>query len=123
MKIEVANGEIVDKLTILKIKLENSDSPEKTEQILKELEYLRPIVESLDVPQEMIDELQAVNQKIWNTEDSIRLCEKNKQFDEAFIQFARDVYYDNDKRFEVKTKINQQTNSYINEQKILPKYK
>jgi len=79
MKIEVANGEIVDKLTILKIKLENSDSPEKTEHILKELEYLRPIVESLDVPQEMIDELQKVNQRIWNTEDSIRLCEKNKQ--------------------------------------------
>jgi hypothetical protein len=122
MKIEVANGEIVDKLTILKIKLENSDSPEKTEQILKELEYLRPIVEGLDVPQEMIDELQTVNQKIWDTEDSIRLCEKNKQFDETFVQLARDVYYNNDDRFEVKKKINQKTNSYINEQKILPNY-
>lgn len=122
MKIEVANGEIVDKLTILKIKLENSDSSEKTEQILKELEYLRPIVESLDVPQEMIDELQAVNQKIWDTEDSIRLCEKNKQFDETFIQLARDVYYNNDERFHVKSKINKHTNSQINEQKILPQY-
>ncbi len=122
MKIEVANGEIVDKLTILKIKLKNSNNPEKTEQILRELEYLHPIVENLDVPQEMIDELHAVNQKIWDTEDSIRLCEKNKQFDETFIQLARDVYFNNDKRFEVKTKINQKTNSYINEQKILPNY-
>jgi hypothetical protein len=122
MKIEVANGEIVDKLTILKIKLENSDSEAKTQQILKELEYLVPIVESLDVPQEMIDELQAVNQKIWDTEDSIRLCEKNKQFDETFIQLARDVYYNNDERFHVKSKINKHTNSQINEQKILPQY-
>ena len=122
MKIEVANGEIVDKLTILKIKLKNSNNPEKTEQILRELEYLQPIVQSLDVPQEMIDELHVVNQKIWDTEDSIRLCEKNKQFDETFIQLARDVYFNNDKRFEVKTKINQKTNSYINEQKILPNY-
>lgn len=122
MKIEVANGEIVDKFTILKIKLKNSNNPEKTEQILRELEYLQPIVKSLDVPQEMIDELHAVNQKIWDTEDSIRLCEKNKHFDETFIQLARDVYFNNDKRFEVKTKINQKTNSYINEQKILPNY-
>jgi len=122
MKIEIANGEIVDKLTILKIKLKNSDSNLKTEQILKEMEYLLPIVDSLNVPQEMIDELQSVNEKIWDTEDSIRLCEKKKQFDEKFIQLARDVYYDNDKRFHVKTKINKHTNSYINEQKILPKY-
>ncbi len=76
MKIEVANGEIVDKLTILKIKLKNSDNNLKTEQILKEMEYLLPIVDSLNVPQEMIDELQSVNEKIWDTEDSIRLCEK-----------------------------------------------
>lgn len=122
MKIEVANGEIVDKLTILKIKLKNSNNHQKTEQILRELEYLYPIIESLDVPQEMIDELHAVNQKIWDTEDSIRLCEKDKQFDEKFIQLARDVYLNNDKRFQVKTKINQKTNSYINEQKILPNY-
>ena len=50
MKIEVANGEIVDKLTILQIKLENSNSEEKTQQILKELNYLKPLVEGLNVP-------------------------------------------------------------------------
>ena len=122
MKIEVANGEIVDKLTILNIKLKNSNSPEKTEQILRELEYLKPLVEELNVSQELIDELQKVNQKIWDTEDGIRLCEKNNQFDENFIQYARDVYYNNDERFRVKSKINQVTNSYINEQKILPDY-
>lgn len=122
MKIEVANGEIVDKLTILEIKLENSDSEQKTQQILKELNYLKPLVEELDVPQEMIDELKGVNQKIWDTEDSIRLCEKNKQFGEEFVQLARDVYYNNDERFYVKSKINKYTNSDINEQKILPQY-
>lgn len=122
MKIEVANGEIVDKLTILEIKLENSDSEQKTQQILKELNYLKPLVEELNVPQEMIDELKGVNQKIWDTEDSIRLCEKNKQFGEEFVQLARDVYYNNDERFHVKSKINKYTNSDINEQKILPQY-
>lgn len=122
MKIEVANGEIVDKLTILEIKLENSDSEQKTQHILKELNYLKPLVEELNVPQEMIDELKGVNQKIWDTEDSIRLCEKNKQFDEEFVQLARDVYYNNDERFHVKSKINKYTNSDINEQKILPQY-
>ena len=122
MKIEVANGEIVDKLTILNIKLKNSNSEEKTKQILRELDYLLPLVEELNVPQELVDELQKVNQKIWDTEDGIRLCEKNNQFDETFIQYARDVYYNNDERFRVKSKINQITNSYINEQKILPDY-
>lgn len=122
MKIEVSSGEIVDKFTILKIKLKNSNSEQKTEQILRELNYLEPLVEELNVSEVLIQELQEVNQKIWDTEDSIRLCEKNKQFDDTFVQLARDVYFNNDRRFEVKTKINQQTNSYINEQKILPKY-
>lgn len=122
MKIEVANGEIVDKFTILKIKLKNSNDKEKTEQILRELEYLEPLVDDLKVPQKMIDELQIVNQKIWDTENDIRLCEKNNQFDEKFVQHARDVYHYNDERFRVKLKINQYTNSYINEQKILPSY-
>jgi 2-polyprenyl-3-methyl-5-hydroxy-6-metoxy-1,4-benzoquinol methylase len=106
MNIQVANGEIVDKFTILNIKLKNSNNQEKT----------------LNVPQELVDELQKVNQKIWDTEDGIRLCEKNNQFDDTFIQYARDVYYNNDERFRVKSKINQVTNSYINEQKILPDY-
>jgi uncharacterized UPF0160 family protein len=117
MKIEVSSGEIVDKF-----KIKNSNSKEKTEQILRELNYLEPLVEELKVSENLIKELQDVNQKIWDTEDSIRLCEKNKQFDDTFVQLARDVYFNNDRRFEVKTKINQQTNSYINEQKILPKY-
>ena len=122
MKIEVANGEIVDKLTILQIKLENSNSEEKTQQILKELNYLQPLVEGLDVPEEMVTELKAVNQKIWDTEDSIRLCEKNNQFDDVFVGHARDVYYNNDERFHVKARINKHTGSNFTEQKILPDY-
>ena len=122
MKIEVANGEIVDKLTILQIKLENSDSEEKTQKILQELNYLQPLVEGLNVPKGMVDDLREVNQKIWDTEDSIRLCEKNNQFDDVFIGHARDVYYNNDKRFHVKARINQHTCSNFTEQKILPDY-
>lgn len=122
MKIEVANGEIVDKFTILKIKLKHSNDLEKSKQITKELTYLEPLVKDLNVPDELITELQKVNQKIWDTEDNIRLCEKNKKFDETFIQLARDVYYNNDERFRVKSKINHYTNSEFNEQKILPNY-
>ena len=122
MKIEVANGEIVDKLTILQIKLENSDSEEKTQKILQELNYLQPLVEGVYVPKGMVDDLREVNQKIWDTEDSIRLCEKNNQFDDVFIGHARDVYYNNDKRFHVKARINQHTGSNFTEQKILPDY-
>ena len=122
MKIEVANGEIVDKLTILQIKLENSDSEEKTQKILQELNYLQPLVEGLNVPEWMIDDLREVNQKIWDTEDSIRLCEKNNQFDDVFIGHARDVYYNNDVRFHVKARINKHTGINFTEQKILPDY-
>jgi hypothetical protein len=122
MKIEVSVGEIVDKMTILEIKKEKCDSDEKLKNIEYELNYLTPIVEELNVPQNLIDSLRDVNKTIWNVEDNIRNCEKNKVFDETFIQLARDVYHNNDQRFYVKNEINQLTNSQIKEQKILPKY-
>ena len=66
MKIEVSNGEIVDKFTILEIKLRNSDSDQKSKQIAKEMMYLSPIVEELNVPSDLIDGLRDVNQTLWN---------------------------------------------------------
>jgi hypothetical protein len=122
MKIEVSVGEIVDKMTILEIKKEKCDNGEKLKNIEYELNYLTPIVKELNVPQNLIDSLRKVNKTIWNVEDDIRNCEKNKVFDEIFIQLARDVYHNNDQRFYVKNEINQLTNSQIKEEKILPKY-
>lgn len=122
MKVEVSNGEIVDKYTILQIKKEKCDDPIKLKNILTELNYLISIVNDLEVPQELLDKLKKVNLKLWETEDKIRICESKKIFDSAFIQLARDVYITNDIRFNIKNEINNMTRSLIVEEKILPNY-
>ena len=122
MKIEVSNGEIVDKFTILEIKLRNSDSDQKSKQIAKEMMYLSPIVEELNVPSELIDGLRDVNQTLWNVEDELRVHESDNNFDEEFVRLARLVYHANDIRFSFKSEINKITNSDLTEEKILPKY-
>lgn len=122
MKIEVSNGEIVDKLTILEIKKKKCLDNSKLENIQKELSYLNEVVNELNVPINMIDELRVINQKLWDVEDEIRECESKWKFDDDFIQLARSVYYTNDKRFEIKNKINSITNSNFKEEKILPIY-
>ena len=122
MKIEVSNGEIVDKFTILEIKLRNSDSDQKSKQIAKEMMYLSPIVEELNVPSELIDGLRDVNQTLWNVEDELRVHESDNNFDEEFVRLARLVYHVNDIRFSFKSEINKITNSDLTEEKILPQY-
>ncbi len=123
MKIEVSNGEIVDKLTILEIKLRNSDCDQKSKQIVKEMTYLSPIVEELNIPIELIDNLRVVNQKLWDVEDALRVHEYNKDFGDEFVKLARSVYHTNDSRFHYKSVINDLTNSDLTEEKILPQYK
>ena len=122
MKIEVSNGEIVDKLTILQIKLQNSDSDQKTKQIIKEMAHLSPIVEKLNIPSDVIDGLRDVNQKLWDIEDALRVHESDHNFDDEFVRLARLVYHTNDQRFSFKSQINKITNSELTEEKILPKY-
>ena len=123
MKIEVSNGEIVDKLTILEIKLRNSDCDQKSKQIVKEMTYLSPIVEELNIPIELIDNLRVINQKLWDVEDALRVHEYNKDFGDEFVKLARSVYHTNDSRFHYKSVINDLTNSDLTEEKILPQYK
>ena len=122
MKIEVSNGEIVDKLTILEIKEKKCYDDSKLLNIKKELDYLRDVVSSLNVPKELIDSLREVNKKLWDIEDDIRICESKFIFDDEFISLARLVYHTNDKRFEIKNQINQITNSNFKEEKIHPSY-
>jgi len=122
MKIEVSNGEIVDKLTILEIKEKKCYDDSKLLNIKKELDYLRDVVSSLNVPKELIDSLREVNKKLWDIEDDIRICESKFIFDDEFISLARLVYYTNDMRFEIKNQINQITNSNFKEEKIHPSY-
>jgi hypothetical protein len=121
MLIEVSNGEIVDKYTILKIKFKKAiPFSEKYFNIEKEYHLLKPLVESMKLNCSLINELESINIKLWQIEDDIRLCEKENNFGPKFIELARLVYITNDQRFLIKQKINVETNSSIKEEKILP---
>ena len=122
MKIEISNGEIVDKFTILEIKLKNSNNSIKTVNIEKEYNYLKNIVDQIKVPEEFVKQLKKVNQELWDIEDSLRMLEIKKLFTEDFVNLARKVYFTNDMRAEIKHKINIITNSNFIEEKILPNY-
>ena len=113
MKIEVSNGEIVDKLTILEIKRQNAQTYEQARHIGEELNYLKPIVEGMDIPEELLNNLREVNKKLWEIEDMLREYEKTSNFGGQFITFARAVYQTNNARFKLKSKINEITNCLL----------
>jgi hypothetical protein len=123
MKIEVAVGEIVDKLSILLIKKLNIMDNSKLKNINKEYEYLNNIVfNKLNIEQQDFYDLFDVNEQLWKIEDSIRLQEKNKTFSNEFIELARLVYVTNDKRAELKKNINVKYGSKFIEEKSYEKY-
>jgi len=119
MKIEVSIGEVVDKITILQIKEKNIKDEAKLTYIRQELEELQNALqdENVEVPEELVVELHEVNQKLWDTEDVIRLLEKEENFNDDFVKHARLDAILNDERFLVKNKINNHCNSFIKEQK------
>jgi len=127
MKVEVSNGEIVDKVTILELKLLNITNTEKLINIQKEFDELNPLLEELfnkysPLIQHHYLELANINSQLWGIEDDIRECELKSQFDNIFIELARSVYITNDKRCEVKKKINILTNSGFIEEKSYQDY-
>lgn len=122
MKIEVSNGEILDKLTILHLKLAFISDKKKLVNVRKEADELNPI--ATDMFQEygkdlrdLYEELAEINYKLWYIEDWIRDFEKRECFGEDFVEIARSVYITNDKRSAVKKKINILTNSNLVEEK------
>jgi len=125
MKIEVSNGELVDKVSILSIKLENIKDKSKLININREYDLLLKEMQSLKINtgSKEYRELQAVNRDLWRIEDEIRVKEANRKFDDEFIQLARSVYFKNDTRFEIKKRINEITNSMLAEEKEYVKYK
>ena len=127
MKIEVSNGEILDKVSILELKMKNIDDKDKLINVKKEFYELSPLTEKLfdDYGSELqlkYLELANINTKLWIIEDNIRECEKNKNFGEYFVELARDVYITNDKRCDVKKEINILTESGFIEEKSYQKY-
>lgn len=120
MKIEVSNGEIADKFSILLIKRSNIKDDTKLDNVEKEIDWIIPIFLKVVKKKEVYDkylDLAVVNKELWDIEDDIRECERQKDFGDKFIQLARSVYIKNDRRAEIKKEINLLTNSGIVEEK------
>ncbi len=124
MKIDVSIGEVVDKISILSIKLKKIKDREKLKNIRKEYGLLKDSLEEIGIKtgSEEFKQLEEINLKLWDIEDKIRLKEANKEFDDEFIQLARSVYFNNDKRSDLKRKINLKHGSELIEEKEYANY-
>lgn len=127
MQIEVSNGEIMDKYTILEIKLEQIKDEAKLINVRNEHNSLKPVVAQIyanspDGLDALHQDLLNVNKTLWNIEDHIRDCEREKNFGEDFVELARSVYYTNDDRADVKKQINTLTGSALVEEKSYQDY-
>jgi hypothetical protein len=123
MKIEVSNGEIIDKQSIIQIKLERIKDKAKLVNLQKEFDELITVSSSvMSTSDPLYVALYEVNCELWDIEDHIRDLERNKDFGDDFISTARSVYIKNDKRSELKREINIKTSSGLIEEKSYEKY-
>ena len=123
MKIEVSVGEIVDKLSILQIKTGIIKDEEKFTNVKKEYDYLYDIVfKEMKIEHSDFFDMVSINQKLWKIEDDIRDKERDKTFDDEFVELARAVYFTNDERAKVKKKINSKYGSMFVEEKSYKEY-
>ena len=124
---EISAGELFDKLSILEIKLDKINDNNKKKEIKKEFDILKKIqtstIKSDDELKNLFNSLKKINNNLWEIEDKIRICEKNRDFGEVFIKLARDVYFNNDKRAKIKFQINKKLKSNITEIKQYADYK
>ena len=118
---EISAGELLDKMSILEIKLEKIKDKNDLFEINKEYKVLKEVknlnIKSTNEIEQLFKEIKVVNLKLWNIEDKIRICEKNKDFGQEFIKLARSVYINNDKRAKIKSEINRILDSNIKEVK------
>ena len=126
IKVEASFGEFLDKITILEIKCERISDPAKLENVNRELNLLQKSWEAhpaskTDISDEMA-RLKAINEKLWEIEDDIRDKERNKAFDQEFIELARAVYFTNDERAAVKRELNLKLGSELVEEKSYADY-
>ena len=119
--VQISLGELVDKITILEIKSEKIFNLAALAHINDELDALRR-VSTPKVDQKSIDELKAVNLELWDVEDELRQCEREKDFGESFVGMARSVYLLNDRRAAIKKKINTTYGSKLVEEKSYSVY-
>ena len=127
MKVEVSNGELLDKLSILELKMSNISDQKKLVNIKKEHDELNPLAGQLfdsygEELKNFYKQLAEINSELWTIEDDIRECERNKDFGSDFVSLARAVYFTNDKRSDVKKSINLLTDSGFVEEKSYKDY-
>ena len=123
---EISSGELLDKISILEIKLKKIKDKENLKEINKEYAILKQS-QNLNIKltnelKDLFDELKKVNLNLWDIEDKLRICEKNKDFGKKFIELARGVYFNNDSRSKIKSEINKLLGSNIKEIKQYSNY-
>ena len=123
---EISAGELLDKLSILEIKLNKIKNPALLQEIKKDYNIVKVTknknINSSNEINVLYADLKKINEQLWEIEDKIRLCEKNSDFKDKFIQLARDVYFKNDKRSKIKSEINKISGSNIREVKQYTQY-
>jgi len=123
---EISAGELLDKISILEIKLEKIKDKVGQNEINKEYKILKEVQKSsIEVTEKLktlFKKIKEVNQNLWDIEDKLRFCEKNKDFGKNFIELARGVYFNNDKRSKIKSEINKILMSNIREVKEYVQY-
>jgi hypothetical protein len=115
----ISLGELIDKITILELKLEFLFDPKKLENVHTELKHLATVLNTLTIPDITAERnaLKLVNRQLWHIENFKRECEKNQTFGEDFVETARQVYLKNDLRAGLKKQINELVGSTIVEEK------
>ena len=123
---EISAGELLDKISILEIKIQKIKDKSIQEEIKKEYKILKEIQNSSikmeDKIKDLFKSIKEINLKLWDIEDKLRICEKNKDFGKNFIELARGVYFNNDKRSKIKSKMNKVLGSHIREVKQYANY-
>ena len=123
---EISAGELLDKISILEIKLNKIKDKNSQAEIIKEYNALKETKDlNINLTEEiehLFKEIKQVNLNLWNIEDKIRICEKSKNFGHEFVKLARDVYLNNDKRSKIKSEINNKLGSNIREIKQYVNY-
>ena len=123
---EISAGELLDKISILEIKLVKINDKESLLEINKEYNSLKEAQNSniklTKNLENLIKELKEINLKLWDIEDNKRICEKNKDFGKVFVDLSRNVYLNNDKRAQIKSEINKLLGSNIKEVKQYVNY-
>jgi hypothetical protein len=126
VSVEVSPGELIDKITILEIKLERIEGKDKLKNVKLEWETLTrardEAIEATPELEKLMAGLKEFNERLWEIEDDIRDCERNKDFGDRFVELARGVYVNNDQRSRLKREINELLGSRLIEEKSYAAY-